>query len=87
MAEAGLPELEMQSWVGLFAPAGTALAIVKQLQNEINRIVKLSEVRDRMNALQVDPAGNTSEEFARMIASELARWRAVAKSSNIKPAD
>jgi len=40
-----------------------------------------------MNALQVDPAGNSSEEFARLIASDLARWSDVAKAGRIEPTD
>ncbi len=40
-----------------------------------------------MNALEINPKANTSEQFEAMITAELARWRAVAKASNIKPAD
>ena len=87
VAEAGFPEMEIQSWMGLFAPAGTPAGIVRKLQDEVNRIVKLPDVRERMISLQVEPAGNTSEQFARTIASDLERWRAVAKASNIKPAN
>ena len=87
MAEAGVPDLEVEGWVGLLAPAGTPVAIVRKLQDEINRIVKLPDVAERLNALSVRPMANTSEQFAHMIASELARWSAVAKTSNIKPAN
>jgi tripartite-type tricarboxylate transporter receptor subunit TctC len=37
-----------------------------------------------MNALAVDPVGNTSEEFDRIIAAEIAQWTAMAKAANIK---
>lgn len=85
MAQAGIPDMEIGSWMGLFAPVGTPLAIVKKVQDEVIRVVKLSDVRERLTALQVNPVGNTSEEFARLIASELSRWLALAKASNIKP--
>ncbi len=85
MAEAGFPEMGFISWMGFFAPAKTPMVIVRKLQDEINRILKLPEFRKRMNALQVDPAGNTSEEFARVIASEIALWSDVAKAGNIAP--
>jgi len=87
MAEAGLADMVIQSWAGLFAPASTSMAIVRKLQDDIVRIVKMPDVRERMATLQVEPEGNTSEEFARLIASDLARWREVAKAGHIKPAD
>ena len=87
VAELGFPELEMGSWMGLVAPAGTPMPIVRKLQDETNRIVKMGEFRERMSVLQVDPDGNTSEAFTTMISSDLARWRAVAKAGNIVPTD
>ena len=87
VAELGLPDLEMGSWMGLVAPAGTPMPVVKALHEEINRIVKMPDFKQRMSVLQVDPEGNTSEQFTAMISSDLARWRAVAKASNIEPAD
>ena len=87
VAEAGFPGLEMGSWMGLLAPAGTPMPIVRKLQQEVNRIVKTTAFKERMNALEVNPEGNTSEQFAAMITSDLARWRVVAKASQIEPAD
>jgi tripartite-type tricarboxylate transporter receptor subunit TctC len=87
VAEAGYPELEMVSWMGLLAPAGTPMPIVKRLQEDVNRIVKMPDFRERMSVLEVNPEGNTSGQFAAMITSDLARWRAVAETSNIEPAD
>lgn len=87
MAEAGLPDMEIQYWGGLLAPAGTPPAIVNKLSAEIQRIVRLPELHDRMSAISVTPAGSTAEEFAKILASDIARWSAVAKASNIKPVD
>ncbi|HWP10345.1 MAG TPA: tripartite tricarboxylate transporter substrate binding protein, partial [Ramlibacter sp.] len=87
VGEAGFPGLEMGSWMGLMAPAGTPMPIVRKLQNEVNRIAKSAAFKERMTALEVNPEGNTSEEFASMINADLARWRAVAKASNIEPTD
>ena len=61
--------------------------IVRKLQDETNRIIKLPEVRERMSSLQLTPAGSTPEEFARSIRTDLERWNALAKSANIKPTD
>ena len=87
VAEAGFPGLEMGSWMGLLAPAGTPLPIVRKLQQEVNRIVKTASFKERMNSLEVTPEASTSEEFGSLINSELTRWRAVAKASNIEATD
>lgn len=86
-AEAGLPGMEMQSWFGLLAPAGTPVEIVKRLQREVHKIVGAKDFEQIANTLHVIPQDNTPEQFANLIASDLARWRAVAKQSNIQPAD
>jgi len=87
MSEAGLQGMEIEGWMGFFAPAGTNAAIVKKLQDEAIRAVKMPDVRERMNGLQLTPAGSTSEEFSRSIVTDLGRWRALAAAANIKPAD
>ena len=87
MAEAGFTDMEIQLWMGFFAPAGTPPAIVKKLQDEITRVVKLPEIQERLIGLSVNPVGSTSEELSRSISMEIARWGAVAKASNIKPND
>ncbi len=84
LAEAGVPDIEIVLWSGLLAPAGTPAAIVKKLQNEVARVVRLAEIRERLAGLAIDPVGNSSEEFARIIAADIVKWTAVAKAANIK---
>jgi tripartite-type tricarboxylate transporter receptor subunit TctC len=84
MAEAGFKDMEVEFWTGLLAPAKTPPAIVKKLEGEIRAIVKLPEVVEKLVSHQTYPAGNTSEEFAKIIARELAQWAEVAKKSKIK---
>lgn len=84
MAELGISDLEVMIWSGFFVPAGTPPAIVKKLEVEIARTLKLPDIRKRLNTMGVDPIGNTSEEFGRIVASDIARWTAVAKAANIK---
>ena len=87
MAEAGLQGMEIEGWMGMFAPAGTPAPIVRRLQDEANRIIRLPDIRERMSSLQLTPAGSTSEEFSRSIKADLERWSALAKSANIKRSD
>jgi len=84
MAEAGIPDIEIVLWSGLLAPAGTPAAIVRKLQDEVARVVRLPEIRERLAGMAIDPVGNTSEEFARIIAADIDKWTAVAKAANIK---
>jgi tripartite-type tricarboxylate transporter receptor subunit TctC len=87
MAEAGVPDMEIQFWAGIFAPAGTPTAIVNKLEAEISRIVKLADIRERMASLRINPVGSSSEEFSKTLAADMARWSAVAKAANIKAND
>lgn len=84
MAELGMPQMEFRYWTGIFAPAGTPSAVVQLLEAEINRIVRLPDVAAQMAAIQVSPAGSTSEQLTKLLAADLARWSAVAQRANIK---
>ena len=83
MAEQGI-DLTIQFWSGLLAPAGTPKSVVDKLAAEVQRIVRLPDVRARMQALAIDPAGSSPEEFARLIASEIPMWTSVARANNIR---
>lgn len=85
VAEAGLPGTEVATLVGIVAPAGTPEPIVRRLQNELIRIVRTAESRERFATLGVEPVGSTSEEFARAIKADTERWADVAKRANIEP--
>jgi tripartite-type tricarboxylate transporter receptor subunit TctC len=84
MAESGFKDMEVEFWTGLLAPDKTPPAIIKRLQDEIIAIVKMPDVVEKLASHQTFPAGNTSEEFAKIIARELAQWAEVAKKGNIK---
>ncbi len=84
MAEAGVPDLEVGLWTAFFAPAGTPAPVVKRLQEEVARVVRLSEIRERFAAMSLDPVGGSSEELGRTVARDIERWTAVAKAANIK---
>jgi tripartite-type tricarboxylate transporter receptor subunit TctC len=84
MAEAGLPEIDVTIITGFLAPAGTPAPIVKRLQEEVAKVVKMPDVRERLAAIGVDPVGSTSEEFRSIIVSDIKKWTEVAKTANIK---
>jgi tripartite-type tricarboxylate transporter receptor subunit TctC len=84
MREAGFADMDIALWTGILAPAGTPPAIIKRLQDEVARVLKLPDVRERILALGIDPVASTPEEFSRVIATDIAKWTAVAKAANIK---
>lgn len=86
-AEAGLPDMAIESWFGLLAPAGTPMPIVQKLQDEVHAIIKTPSFKEFTAKLNLTPHGDTSEEFSKTIDSNLARWRTVAKANNIVPHD
>jgi tripartite-type tricarboxylate transporter receptor subunit TctC len=71
-------------WSGLFAPKDTPPAIVKKLEGEIMSIARLPDVTARLKPLGILPVGNSSEEFGRILASDIARWAEVARAGQIK---
>jgi tripartite-type tricarboxylate transporter receptor subunit TctC len=84
-AEAGYPEIEGDSWVGLLAPAGTSREIIDSLQRELARIIALPDVKARLPALGFEAVGSTPEEFAVRIKVETEIWGKVIRAANIKP--
>jgi tripartite-type tricarboxylate transporter receptor subunit TctC len=83
LKEAGA-DVEAVLWSGIFVPKGTPPAIVKKLEGEFTRIAKQPDVIARLKPLGIDTVGNSSEEFAKILAADIARWGAVAKAANIK---
>jgi tripartite-type tricarboxylate transporter receptor subunit TctC len=83
MAEAGVADMAVLSWSGFFAPAGTPAGIVKKLEDEIMRIARLPDVRDRLRAQELDLVGSSSAEFARILGHDISTWSAIAKTANI----
>lgn len=84
MKEAGVDGMVALSWAGFLAPARTPSAIVSKLSSEIAAIVQLPDVRARLLAANLDPVGNTSEQFAQTIASDFKTLAAIAKAANIQ---
>jgi len=83
MAET-VPGYEMVLWIGVFAPAGTPRDVAGKLNAEVVRIVRLSDIREKLDAMGVEPLGNTSEQMAEWIRREIAKYGPVVKAANIK---
>ncbi|MEH3086024.1 MAG: tripartite tricarboxylate transporter substrate binding protein [Xylophilus ampelinus] len=84
MAEAGVPSFEMQSWQGVFAPAGTPAPIVDRLGREIAAIVALPDMQERLRNLGVEPDGRPTAAFAAFQKDEIAKWGKVIRDAGIQ---
>jgi tripartite-type tricarboxylate transporter receptor subunit TctC len=84
LAESGYPGLEVLSWYGILAPAGTPQEIVRKLNAEINRVLQAPDVRERLATLGAEPTGGSPEQFAQVIRADTARWARVVSDAGIR---
>ena len=84
MIEAGMGQYEVVLWTSLFAPAGTPRPVLDAIHAQAVKALQVPEVRERMAALGIDPAGNTPEQLGAILKADLEKWTAVAKSAGVK---
>ena len=84
LAEVGITGFEMQSWQGVFAPAGTPKAIVDRLGKEIAAILAAPDVQDKLRNLGVEPDGRTADAFTAFQHAEIIKWGKVIKDAGIQ---
>jgi len=87
MAEAGYPSLEDLTWYGFFVPAKTPADIVERLNNAIQEGLRTDEVKSGMANLSVEIDAISMADFARLIASESERWKAIVRATGFTPTD
>jgi tripartite-type tricarboxylate transporter receptor subunit TctC len=84
VAESGLPGFDYNLWVAVFAPAGTPTDVVDKINRDINRVLRDSEVQQRMAALGAEPMPMTPAEFDRFMRNEMDDAAKVVKAAAIK---
>ena len=84
MKEAGLPGLEIYTWYGTFAPAGTPAAAVARVNADINALLQLPDIRELLARQGMNPAGGPPSRLGDLVRAELPRWNRVVKAANIK---
>jgi len=85
IAEQGFPGVEATAWYGVLAPAGTPKPVVTRLHGEIVKILKQSDVTERLGALGFEIVGGTPEQLGAYIRSEIKKWEKVVRASGAKP--
>jgi len=82
-AEAGLPSFQLESWVGLFAPAGTPAPVITKLTDAVKKSLALPEVKERADAAGVELRYLTPAATDALVKKELPYWNKAIKSANI----
>jgi tripartite-type tricarboxylate transporter receptor subunit TctC len=85
IAESGLPGYEATSWYGILAPARTPPQIVARLHDVLVSVIGAPDIKEKLAAQGLDPVGNTPQQFAAVIKSEIVKWAKVVKASGAKP--
>ena len=85
VSEAGLKGFDAISWYGPMFPQGTPAEAVNRMLAESVKLVKQPDMRERLIASGIDPAGSTQDEFAAYVRSEVDKWARVIKATGAKP--
>jgi tripartite-type tricarboxylate transporter receptor subunit TctC len=84
LKEQGLPDLEVETWYAMFAPAGTPPHFVALLNSDLNDFLKEADVRGVLEKQGLMPEGGDSQSLGERVKRELARWTRVVKAAGIK---
>ena len=80
-----LPGFESSAWFGLFGPAKLPPDLLRTWSDAARAAVQSPDVRRRIEAEGATPVGNSPQEFAQFVVTDIARWREVVKFSGAKP--
>ncbi len=83
-SEAGLPGFTLEVWFGLMAPAGLPPAIVKRLNDELNVILAMADVKELLAREGATAQPGTPDDLGTLIKTDLARWSKLIKDNNIQ---
>jgi tripartite-type tricarboxylate transporter receptor subunit TctC len=84
IAESGYPGFDSQAWNGILVPAGTPQPIVARLNSEINAILKMPDVIEKMHAAGFELVGGTPQEFGALIVRDNRQWAPVIQKLGLK---
>ncbi len=82
--EQGFPNVEVNAWYGVFAPAGTSAATITRINQEINEVLKMPEVREKFTGAGLEVLGGTAQLLADFMKADNQRYDSLAKELNIK---
>jgi tripartite-type tricarboxylate transporter receptor subunit TctC len=84
IAEAGVPGFEVVTWSGVIVPAGVPKAIVERLNAEVNTALASASAKEKLGSLGYDLVGGSTEQFTKLVKSEIAKWAEVVKRTGAR---
>jgi tripartite-type tricarboxylate transporter receptor subunit TctC len=84
VAEAGAPGYEMRTWIAAFVPAGTHADIVSILGEDIRRVLRTPETRERFASLNMEVHGSSASELARTMDADTEKWGRLIRERGIR---
>jgi len=84
MIEFGYTGFEVESWRGMFVPAGTSKKIIATLNSELVKILQMTDTRERLTAAGFEPVSSSPEQLDVLSKSELVKWTRVAKTAGVR---
>jgi tripartite-type tricarboxylate transporter receptor subunit TctC len=85
MRDLGYPNFVVETWYGIFAPAGTPAPIAAKISAELNSILQEPDVREQLARQGMNPVGGPPERLGKYIKEDLARWKRVVTDAGLKP--
>jgi len=85
LREQGLPEREVETWYGAFAPAGTPSLVLARINTDLNAILLELPIREILAKQGMTPVGGAPQTLSARVGIELARWKQVVKKAGVKP--
>jgi tripartite-type tricarboxylate transporter receptor subunit TctC len=83
--ESGIKGFDMDSWAGMFAPAGTPKEIVVKLNTELRKIIDTPEVVTQMGGTGFEAFSSSPEELDEFVKAQLVKWQRMIKDAGIQP--
>lgn len=83
LAEIGLPNIKGDAWIGFIAPAKTPPAVIKILHDQIVQVLAEPAVKERLGTQYMDAVGNSPEDFRKLLAADVERWKPVVAQNKI----
>jgi tripartite-type tricarboxylate transporter receptor subunit TctC len=85
LSEAGLKGFEVVGWTGVHVPMRTPPALIARIHDDIARVLKLVDVRERLAAAALEPAAMSTQTFDQFVQADLRRWATLVEDAGITP--
>ena len=84
MAESGFPGFEATTWYGLAGPAKMPVAMAKRMNEDVNKVMQMPDVMERLAASGAQDGGGSTEKFGEFMAAEQIKWARIIKDGGVK---